>query len=155
MTDYKLILEQAEAFVEGESHPLPVLANISALIYGSVGRLNWAGFYLAEGGSLMLGPFQGRAACIRIAPGRGVCGAAVAQDVPQLVGDVRKFAGHIACDSTSRSELVIPIHHGGAVIGVLDLDSPETGRFSAEDLAGLVAVVKLLEEKCGWDRWAL
>lgn len=155
MTDYTLLLRQAESLMEGESHPLPAMANISALLYEVLNRLNWAGFYLMEGGSLMLGPFQGRPACVRIAPGRGVCGTAVEKDAPMLVQDVHRFPGHIACDSASRSELVIPIHAGGRLVGVLDLDSPITDRFTKEDLDGLLPLVGALEALCDWSRWRI
>lgn len=155
MTDYKLLLAQAEALLEGETHPLPAMANLSALLHDSLDALNWAGFYLMENGSLLLGPFQGKVACVRIAVGRGVCGTAVAQDAPQRVEDVRNFVGHIACDSASNSELVIPIHADGRVIGVLDLDSPELDRFSAADLEELLPLVRLLETACDWSRLRL
>lgn len=153
--DYPLLEKQARSLLETESHPLPALANISALIYETVEGLNWAGFYLMEGGSLMLGPFQGRTACIRISLDRGVCGAAAREDKVLVVADVHDFPGHIACDSRSRSELVIPIHHGGRVIGVLDMDSPEAGRFTEEDKNGLLPVVHTLEECAAWGRWSL
>jgi len=155
MTDYQLLLAQADALLEDERHPLPALANVSALLYGTLEKLNWAGFYLMEGGSLMLGPFQGKAACIRIPVGRGVCGTAAEEDAAQRVEDVHRFPGHIACDSASNSELVIPIHACGRVIGVLDLDSPEPARFSAEDQDCLTALVRKLETGCDWGRWRL
>lgn len=146
MTDYKLLAEQLRSFAEDEPHYIPVLSNASALIFESLEDLNWAGFYLMKGGSLMLGPFQGKVACIRIAVGRGVCGTAVAEDKTQLVKNVHEFPGHIACDSASNSEIVVPIHKDGKVWGVLDIDSPSLERFSEEDKAGLELFVKTLEE---------
>ncbi|MBQ3898910.1 MAG: GAF domain-containing protein [Lachnospiraceae bacterium] len=146
MTDYKLLAEQLRSFAEDEPHYIPVLSNASALIFESLEDLNWAGFYLMKGGSLMLGPFQGKVACIRIAVGRGVCGTAVAEDKTQLVKNVHEFPGHIACDSASNSEIVVPIHKDGKVWGVLDIDSPSLARFNEEDKAGLELFVKTLEE---------
>ncbi len=146
MTDYKLLAEQLRSFAEDEPHYIPVLSNASALIFESLEDLNWAGFYVMKGGSLMLGPFQGKIACIRIAVGRGVCGTAVAEDRTQLVKNVHEFPGHIACDSASNSEIVVPIHKDGKVWGVLDIDSPSLERFSEEDKAGLELFVKTLEE---------
>ncbi|MBQ8138327.1 MAG: GAF domain-containing protein [Lachnospiraceae bacterium] len=146
MTDYKLLAEQLRSFAEDEPHYIPVLSNASALIFESLEDLNWAGFYLMKGGSLMLGPFQGKVACIRIAVGRGVCGTAVAEDKTQLVKNVHEFPGHIACDSASNSEIVVPIHKDGKVWGVLDIDSPSLARFDEEDKAGLELFVKTLEE---------
>jgi GAF domain-containing protein len=146
MTDYKLLAEQLRSFAEDEPHYIPVLSNASALIFESLEDLNWAGFYLMKGGLLMLGPFQGKVACIRIAVGRGVCGTAVAEDKTQLVKNVHVFPGHIACDSASNSEIVVPIHKNGKVWGVLDIDSPSLARFSEEDKEGLELFVKTLEE---------
>ena len=114
-------------------HPIANLANASALLYGALEDVNWAGFYLMKDGRLVLGPFQGKPACIEIPVGRGVCGTAVAQDKTQRVPDVHQFPGHIACDGASRSEIVIPIHAGGQIAGVLDLDSPIRGRFTEAD----------------------
>ena len=145
MTDYSTLNRQLSALVHGVPHRISNLANAAALLYHTLDGLNWAGFYLLEGDALVLGPFQGRPACIEIAPGRGVCGAAVAQDKTQLVYDVHQFPGHIACDSASNSELVVPIHAAGQVVGVLDLDSPHIGRFTEEDRAGLEAFVRVLE----------
>ncbi len=155
MEDYALLLRQAESLMEGESHPLPAMANLSALLFSSLSRLNWAGFYLMESGSLMLGPFQGKVACVRIRTGRGVCGTAAAEDAPQLVRDVHQFPGHIACDSASSSELVIPIHAAGKLAGVLDLDSPVIGRFTESDRDGLLPLVHALETRCDWERWSV
>lgn len=150
MTDYSLLCEQMRSLAEGERHWLPTLANASALLYEALPALNWAGFYLMEGGSLLLGPFQGRTACIRIPLGRGVCGTAAARDETQLVPDVHAFPGHIACDGASNSEIVVPLHRDGAVCGVLDLDSPVLDRFTEADRAGLEAFVRVLEEEIRW-----
>lgn len=146
-TDYNLIIQQAEALVQGVPHLTANLANISALLYTSLEDINWAGFYLTEGSMLVLGPFQGNPACVEIQYGKGVCGTAAATDRAQLVPDVHVFKGHIACDSASRSEIVIPIHQNGAVVGVLDIDSPSLGRFTEEDLEGLQELVIMLEKK--------
>ena len=145
MTDYSTLNQQLSALVHGVPHPTANLANAAALLYHTLDDLNWAGFYLLEGDVLVLGPFQGKPACIEIAPGRGVCGAAVAQDKTQLVPDVHRFPGHIACDSASNSELVVPIHGSGQVVGVLDLDSPRVGSLTEEDRIGLEEFVHILE----------
>ena len=144
--DYNLLCAQLRAFAEADNWYVPLLSNAAALIYDSMADLNWAGFYLMRGGRLVLGPFQGKVACIRIPVGKGVCGTAVAEDRTQRVADVHAFPGHIACDSASNSEIVVPIHAGGAVIGVLDIDSPRPDRFSEADQAGLEALVRTLEE---------
>ena len=144
--DYKLLCEQLKSLAEDEPNYIPVLANASALLFEELDQLNWAGFYLMNKGSLMLGPFQGKTACIRIALGKGVCGTAALKDETQVVADVHKFPGHIACDGASNSEIVIPIHSEGKVIGVLDIDSPIYERFSEEDSTGLEDFVKVLEE---------
>ena len=146
MTDYKLLAAQIKSLAEDEPHYIPVLSNASALLYENMEDLNWAGFYLLNKGSLMLGPFQGKVACIRIELGKGVCGTAAATDTTQLVKDVHQFPGHIACDSASNSEIVVPIHKDGKVIAVLDIDSPSLSRFDEEDKAGLELFVKALEE---------
>lgn len=145
-TDYPALLAQAESLIAGVRHPIANLANISALIYTTMDALNWAGFYLAEGDRLVLGPFQGRPACIEIPWGRGVCGTAAEKDATQLVPDVHAFPGHIACDCASRSEIVVPLHKKGEVVGVLDIDSPVEARFSEEDREGLEALCALLEK---------
>ena len=145
MTDYKLLAEQLKALAEDEPNFIPVLSNASALLNENLDDINWAGFYLMDNGSLLLGPFQGKVACIRIQIGKGVCGTAVAEDKTQLVSDVHSFPGHIACDSASNSEIVIPIHSNGAIVGVLDIDSPSLARFTKEDAAGLEEFVKVLE----------
>ena len=147
MTDYVALNQQLSALVRGVPHRIANLANAAALLYHTLDSLNWAGFYLLEGDTLVLGPFQGKPACIEIAAGRGVCGAAAAQDMTQLVPDVHQFPGHIACDSASNSELVVPIHGSGRVVGVLDLDSPVVGRFTEADRDGLEAFVRILEDE--------
>ncbi|MBE5859475.1 MAG: GAF domain-containing protein [Butyrivibrio sp.] len=146
MTDYKLLAEQLKALAQDEPKYMPVLSNASALINENLEDLNWAGFYLMDEGSLLLGPFQGKVACIRIALGKGVCGTAAKEDKTYLVPNVHEFSGHIACDSASNSEIVVPIHKDGKVIGVLDIDSPSLNRFTEEDKAGLENFVKVLEE---------
>ena len=147
MTDYTTLVRQAESLVSGVPHLTANLANISALLYTSLENINWAGFYLSEGAKLILGPFQGNPACVEIPYGKGVCGNAAAADSVQLVPDVHAFPGHIACDSASRSEIVIPIHKNDKVIGVLDIDSPVLSRFSEEDRDGLEQLVKTLEQQ--------
>jgi len=146
MTDYESLCLKLTALTDGVPHRIANLANASALIYETLEDLNWAGFYLLEGDKLVLGPFQGRPACIEIPLGRGVCGTAAQEDKTQLVPDVHLFPGHIACDSASNSEIVVPLRVGGKVVGVLDLDSPWPGRFTAEDQTGLEAVGKILSQ---------
>ena len=146
MVDYGLICEQIKALAETEPFYVPLLANVSALLYEHMPDLNWAGFYLMRDGQLVLGPFQGKVACIHIQPGKGVCGTAVAEDRTQLVADVHQFPGHIACDSASNSEIVVPIHKDGKVTGVLDIDSPLFGRFLPEDREGLERIVGVIEK---------
>lgn len=152
MTDCALLGKQLAALAEGEPDFVPVLANASALLWEAMDRLNWAGFYLMDGGSLLLGPFQGKAACVRIPLGKGVCGTAAQSGKSLRVPDVHAFPGHIACDSASNSELVIPIRKGGEIVGVLDLDSPELDRFSEEDRLGLEGFVRVLEEVTDFSR---
>ena len=125
-------------------------ANTSALLWHTLPQLNWVGFYFLRGGELVVGPFQGKPACVRIALGRGVCGTAAASGKTQVVPDVHAFPGHIACDAASRSEVVVPLVHAGRVVGVLDLDSPEPGRFDAADAAGLEQVAALLCAATDW-----
>ena len=144
-TDYEALAANAAALMNGVGHLTANLANISALIYDTLEDINWAGFYLLEGETLVLGPFQGKPACVEIAWGRGVCGASVVQDKPVVVKDVHEFAGHIACDSASRSEIVIPLHRHGKVFGVLDIDSPLIGRFGTEDCEGLMLTAQAVE----------
>jgi L-methionine (R)-S-oxide reductase len=141
---YAQLIEAADAVTAGEPDPVANMANLSALIMEALPDLNWAGFYRNVGGELVLGPFQGKAACIRIAFGRGVCGTAAATREVQLVDDVHAFPGHIACDAASRSELVVPIVHEGALVGVLDLDSPSPARFDGEDAAGCSELIQKL-----------
>jgi L-methionine (R)-S-oxide reductase len=133
-----------DALTAGEPDAVANMANAAALIWQYLPELNWAGFYRLVGGELVLGPFQGKPACIRIAIGAGVCGAAAASGETQLVQDVHAFPGHISCDAASRSELVVPIVSDGRLIGVLDLDSPIPARFDADDAAGCEALVRLL-----------
>lgn len=145
MTDYKELILQLKALTEGVPYPTANLANASALLWQHLENINWAGFYIMEQGALVLGPFQGKPACIRIPVGKGVCGTAVAEDRTQLVADVHQFPGHIACDGASNSEIVVPIHKDGQVWGVLDIDSPLFGRFTTDDRKGLEDFVKALE----------
>jgi len=135
--------EQARALLEGERDSLANSANLAALIFHALPGLNWAGFYWMKGGELVLGPFQGKPACVRIALGKGVCGTAARDRVTIIVRDVEKFPGHIACDAASRSEVVVPVVRGGELLGVLDLDSPVVARFDAEDAAGLETLARI------------
>lgn len=135
-----------QALMAGETSFLAMIANTSALLFERLSEVNWAGFYLLEGDTLVLGPFQGKLACVRIPVGRGVCGAAVAQAQVQRVEDVHAFDGHIACDAASNSEIVFPLRVNGQIIGVLDIDSPAYGRFTAEDEQGLRTLVEHLEK---------
>ncbi len=130
------IVSAAGALVDGERDAIANMANVAALLWQFLPDVNWTGFYRLVGGELVLGPFQGKAACIRIPLGQGVCGAAAQSRETQLVDDVQAFEGHIACDANSRSELVVPLVHDGWLIGVIDLDSPSPGRFTADDAAG-------------------
>jgi L-methionine (R)-S-oxide reductase len=143
---YRDLAVQLAALLEGESDPVANAANTAALIYHGLADLNWAGFYFRRGGELVLGPFQGRPACVRIAVGEGsgVCGTAAARGATLVVADVHAFPGHIACDPRSRSELVVPFERGGEAAGVLDLDSPLPGRFDAADAAGCERLVAIL-----------
>ena len=140
---YTHLHEQAAGLLTGERDFLANSANLSALIFHTLPDLNWSGFYWMKGGELVLGPFQGKPACVRIALGRGVCGTAAQEKRTIVVPDVHAFPGHIACDSASRSEVVVPVIAGGRVLGVLDLDSPTPARFDAEDARGLEALVAL------------
>lgn len=145
MTDYASLCAQLGALTEGIPYETANLANASALLWEHLETINWAGFYKMMDGQLVLGPFQGKPACILIPVGRGVCGTAVAEDKTQLVHDVHQFPGHIACDSASNSEIVVPIHKDGQIWGVLDIDSPVIGRFTEEDKTGLEQFVATLE----------
>ena len=151
-TDYELLIKQARAITEDVPHLTANLANLSALIWQTLDDINWAGFYLREGDKLILGPFQGNVACVEIAFGKGVCGTAAQQDATRLVPDVHQFKGHIACDSASRSEIVMPLHRDGEVVGVLDIDSPILGRFTGIDKEGLEAFARILESACDWEQ---
>lgn len=146
---YRALHAALDALTADEPDAIANMANTAALIWQYLPDLNWAGFYRAVDGELVLGPFQGKVACIRIAFGAGVCGAAAATRATQLIEDVHAFPGHIACDAASRSELVVPIVHDGRLIGVLDLDSPAPARFDAEDAAGCEALVALLAPRIG------
>jgi GAF domain-containing protein len=146
---YRQLIEAADALTAGEPDAIANMANISALLWESLPDLNWAGFYRNIGSELVLGPFQGRAACIRIPFGKGVCGTAAASREPQCIDDVHAFPGHIACDSASASELVVPIVGDGGLIAVLDLDSPRTSRFDAADVEGCVKLARLLGSRLG------
>ena len=143
--DYSLLCQNLAAITDGVPYKTANLANASALLWEYLPDINWAGFYKFEDGKLILGPFQGKTACIAIEIGHGVCGTAAAENKTQLVYDVHKFPGHIACDSASNSEIVVPIHKNGAIWGVLDIDSPITGRFSEEDRNGLEEFVRIIE----------
>ena len=145
-TDYDQLTAQVAALTEGIPYEVANLANASAAIWEAMADINWAGFYKMVDGILVLYPFQGKSACIRIPVGKGVCGTAVAEDKIQLVEDVHQFPGHIACDSASNSEIVLPIHKDGAVWGVLDIDSPFFARFTEADAVGLQKVVAVLEK---------
>ncbi len=150
MVDYELLTAQIRETVQAEPWFVPALSNVSALLMETLPDLNWAGFYILRGGELVLGPFQGKPACIHIALGKGVCGTAFSEDRPQNVPDVHAFPGHIACDSASNSEMVIPLHAGGKPVAVMDLDSPLLNRFTAEDAAGLQLAAQALEPLISW-----
>lgn len=145
MTDYTSLCAQLKALTEGIPYETANLANASALLWQELDGINWAGFYKMIDGQLVLGPFQGKPACILIPVGRGVCGTAVAENKTQLVYNVHDFPGHIACDCASNSEIVVPIHKNGEIWGVLDIDSPHIGHFTEKDRAGLEQFVKVLE----------
>ncbi|MBQ7007513.1 MAG: GAF domain-containing protein [Oscillospiraceae bacterium] len=145
-TDYKLMTDQLKAITEDIPYETANLANAAAILWENLADINWAGFYKMQDGKLVLGPFQGKTACIVIPVGRGVCGTAVAEDKTQLVYDVHQFPGHIACDSASNSEIVIPLHVNGKIWGVLDIDSPFVGRFDENDKAGLEQFAFVMEK---------
>ena len=140
---YRSLAEQAEALLAGEGDLVANAANLSSLIFHTLPELNWAGFYFMRDGELVVGPFQGKPACVRIAVGHGVCGTAAHERRTIVVPDVHEFPGHIACDPASRSEIVVPVIRDGELLGVLDLDSPVRERFDADDAAGLEAVVRI------------
>ena len=151
MTDYRTMAAQAEGMLEAEPWYVAVFSNVSALIMETLPELNWAGFYLMRDGGLTVGPFQGKPACIHIGSGKGVCGTAVGKDETVVVPDVHLFPGHIACDSASESEIVIPVHGDGRIRAVLDIDSPVKNRFSAEDREGLESLVRTIERRVKWE----
>ena len=147
--NYKFVAQRLLALTDGIPYETANLANASALLWEHMGDINWVGFYKIMDGLLVLGPFQGKTACVKIPVGKGVCGTAVAEDRVQLVYDVHDFPGHIACDSASNSEIVVPIHVHGEIWGVLDIDSPFLGRFTPEDRVGLEGFVRILERCLG------
>ena len=148
---YRLLLAQMKALLEGEHHVIANLPNASALLNEALSDINWVGFYLMRDGELLLGPFQGKVACMHIEVGKGVCGRAVLKNETQLVEDVHKFPGHIACDSTSNSELVIPLRSQGKIVGVLDIDSQSFARFDDIDAVELEKIAHVIEEACDWN----
>jgi L-methionine (R)-S-oxide reductase len=147
---YDELAAQLAALLTGESDPVANAANTAALVYHGLPDLNWAGFYFRHGDELVLGPFQGKPACVRIAWDKGVCGTAAARGTAMIVPDVHEFPGHIACDPASRSELVVPLVRDGQVVGVLDLDSPLLARFDEEDRAGVERLIAILIASLGW-----
>ena len=148
---YKNLITQLESLSEGVTYPVTILSNAAAILFNSLKDINWAGFYIfdeasgGDAGTLLLGPFQGKPACMKIPVGKGVCGTSAARDETVLVYDVHEFPGHIACDSASNSEIVVPIHSNGAFYGVLDIDSPSIGRFTEDDKRSLEDFVAVLE----------
>lgn len=146
MTDYFLLCAQLDALTANVPYPIANLANAAALLWDTLPNINWAGFYMLEGDSLILGPFQGKPACIKIPVDKGVCGTAAAKNATQLVDDVHQFPGHIACDSASNAEIVVPLRRDGKVIGVLDIDSPVFSRFSPDDRNGLEEFARRLQQ---------
>ncbi|HSP41439.1 MAG TPA: GAF domain-containing protein [Luteolibacter sp.] len=147
---YRHLAAQLRGLLDGERDPLANAANLAALLYHALPDVNWAGFYRLPGDELVLGPFQGKPACVRLPLGKGVCAAAAARRETVIVPDVHDFPGHIACDAASRSEIVVPVIHAGRLLGVLDLDSPRPDRFDAADQAGLEPLVAMLVEGCDW-----
>lgn len=150
---YEAIILFARGLIEGEEDVIANLANLSSLLYQTMVDVNWAGFYFIRDEELVLGPFQGNPACIRIQIGSGVCGNAVSKNSTQLVKNVHQYPGHIACDGATNSEIVIPIHYNDKIVGVLDIDSPILNRFNEEDQKNLEALVKMIEEGCDWNRY--
>ncbi len=150
---YRELQQQLAALFAGERNGLANAANMSAIMYEALPNLNWVGFYFLQAGELVLGPFQGKVACVRIALGRGVCGTAAERRETVIVPDVNAFPGHIACDAASRSEIVVPLIKGGRLLGVLDIDSPQIARFDQEDGSGLNAAAALLVQSSDLDRF--
>ena len=148
---YQLVLEQVSALLDGERDGLANLSNTAALLYEALPDLNWIGFYFLRGGELVVGPFQGKVACVRIAMGKGVCGTAAVERRTVVVPDVNEYPGHIVCDAASQSEVVIPLVHQGRLLGVFDIDGAVRGRFDDVDAAGLESVAALLLEGSDWD----
>ena len=151
----EMLPRQVRAFIDERRHAISVLSNAAALIYEALGDVNWAGFYLLHDGALLLGPFVGRPACVDIAPGKGVCGTALQRGETLVVPDVHKFPGHIACDSASNSEIVVPLRSAGRIVGVLDVDSPLLNRFGSVERAALEGAAEALGEldfaSCGYN----
>ncbi|MDO5294738.1 MAG: GAF domain-containing protein [bacterium] len=152
---YKLLAAQIEAIIGDETLVISDLSNVSAVLNEALQEINWVGFYLMKNDLLQLGPFQGKLACTKIRLGKGVCGIAAKEMKTQLVEDVHQFPGHIACDSASNSEIVVPICLNDCVIGVLDIDSPNFSRFDKEDQEGLEEIVRILERKCNWEAFRI
>ena len=148
--DYNLRSAQLRGLIGQEPYYVPALSNASALLWETLEDINWAGFYIVRDGQLVLGPFQGKVACIHIQKGKGVCGTAWETDTVQLVPNVHEFPGHIACDSASNSEIVVPIHSNGEVVAVLDIDSPYLNRFTDDDRKGLIAFADMLSDNLKW-----
>ncbi len=151
MTDYEMLCGQVREMILADPWYVSALSNVSALLYDTLPGLNWVGFYLLRGSRLVVGPFQGKPACVHIPVGKGVCGTAVEKDEIQNVPDVHQFPGHIACDSASNSEIVLPLHRNGRPAAVLDIDSTAFSRFSAEDEAGLSKIAEIIEKLVDWD----
>ena len=149
---YNLMCRQMEALAEDCESLLSNLSNASALVYDTLEGLNWAGFYLLKDEALLLGPFQGKPACVKIQIGKGVCGSAVSENKIMRIENVHDFKGHIACDCASNSEIVLPIRHNGKIMGVLDIDSPSLARFDAEDEKGLAEFVSIMENVLDWEQ---
>jgi GAF domain-containing protein len=142
---YAQLVQQVEAIVAGEQDLIANMANISSILYWALEKVNWVGFYFIKEGQLVLGPFHGQPACIRIPIGKGVCGTAVSENSIQLIDDVHQFSGHIACDAASNSEIVLPIRQNNKVIAVLDIDSPDISRFDLDDKSGLSQIIEILQ----------
>lgn len=147
ITNYDLLQKQLSSLIEDETNLIAILSNASALINDNMDKINWVGFYLIEENELILGPFQGHPACVHIQIGKGVCGTAVSTNETQVVKDVHQFPGHIACDANSNSEIVVPIHKDGKIIGVLDIDAPIKNRFNDQDRIGLEKIVSIIENQ--------